>query len=221
MWLTLIALFSGFVAGLIHVYTGPDHLSAIAPLAAARRRGGWRVGLMWGLGHSTGVWLLTLLVLLLGELFPLEFLSSWSERLVGLVLIGVGAWGLHRALRVPVVRAQEHDHEHEQPTRLRGAAAIGLLHGLAGSSHLVSALPVLAVTGLTASLGPKLGYALGFGLAAILAMSVFGWVAGMMAVRTASAGLLVFRRLLGGCAMASIGVGCWWLFDGIRTALPV
>lgn len=218
MTLALVAILSGLLAGLLHVYAGPDHLSAIAPLAAEERRNGWRVGLLWGLGHSGGVWTLTLLVLLLGELLPVQLLSSWSERLVGLVLIAIGAWGLHRALRFPLMGAQDHGHRHDAAPHSGGAAAIGLLHGLAGTSHLVSALPVLAVSQLTPSLAPKIGYAFGFGLGSIIAMSVFGWVIGLLAHRTASSGMIVFRRLLSTCSVAAILVGCWWLVDGIRTA---
>lgn len=208
MGLTFFAIFSGLLAGMIHVYTGPDHLSAIAPLAAERRSTGWRVGLLWGLGHSGGVWILTLLVLLLGELVPVATLSGWSERLVGIVLIAVGAWGLHRAFRIPLTStdAENHAHPHSH-NRLRGAAAIGLVHGLAGSSHLVSVLPVLFVN----SLAPRLGYALGFGFGSIIAMSVFGAIIGLVASRSAGFGPLAFRRLLSVCAVMAIAVGCWWL----------
>lgn len=217
-----LAILTGVLMGLLHVYSGPDHLSAIAPIAADRRQDGWRVGLMWGLGHSSGVWVLTALVLLFRELIPIEMLSSWSERLVGLVLIGVGAWGVHRALqtRLPIAadagasHAHTADgHHHKMP---RGAAAIGMLHGLAGSSHLFTgALPIL----MADSLAARVGYAIGFGGGSIFAMVLFGALVGWAAQRSDRFGPIVFHRLLSFCSFAAIAVGCWWLVDGIRTAM--
>src|SRR5882672_577523 len=93
------ALMAGLFAGLLHVWSGPDHLAAVAPLSAewtrtaSRRRPSWMVGVRWGLGHSSGVMLIGLLSLIFREAFPLNSLSSISERLVGVVLIVIGLWG--------------------------------------------------------------------------------------------------------------------------------
>src|ERR1039458_1913039 len=51
----MIAVLTGLLAGLIHVWTGPDHLTAIAPLAVRRPERAWIPGARWGLGHSAGV----------------------------------------------------------------------------------------------------------------------------------------------------------------------
>ncbi len=107
---------AGLAAGAVHVLAGPDHLAAVAPLAADGRDRPWRTGLMWGAGHASGVLLVGLGALLLREVLPVESLAGWSERLVGVVLIGIGAWGISRALRQRVHRhAHSHDgtrHEH-------------------------------------------------------------------------------------------------------------
>ena len=113
---TLVAGLAGLSAGLIHALSGPDHLSAVAPLVINERSRRWRMGLFWGIGHSLGVWVVGLIALALRGFLPIESLSSWSERLVGAVLIGVGLWGLRRAFvaRLPA------PHVHR---RSRGPAA--------------------------------------------------------------------------------------------------
>ena len=63
----MFAVVAGLAAGLLHVFSGPDHLAAIAPLAADGDRGQWRAGLQWGIGHTTGVLLIGLLLLLFSE----------------------------------------------------------------------------------------------------------------------------------------------------------
>src|SRR4051812_24732234 len=68
----------GLSAGLGHVFSGPDHLTAIAPLAMKNPRRSWIAGAQWGLGHSTGVFVVGLLSLLLRDMLPQELISSWS-----------------------------------------------------------------------------------------------------------------------------------------------
>jgi len=96
----MIAAFTGLIAGAVHVWSGPDHLAAIAPLAARRRQAAWSPGLRWGFGHSAGVALVGLLSLWLRDLLPLDLLSTWGERLVGVMLFGIGLWALRKALKV-------------------------------------------------------------------------------------------------------------------------
>src|SRR5215467_9705630 len=103
----ILALIGGTVAGILHVWSGPDHLTAIAPLAVRRPRRAWVPGARWGLGHSAGVAVVGLLSLWLRDLLPLDLLSSWGERLVGVMLFGIGLWGLRKALS-----KQVHSHEH-------------------------------------------------------------------------------------------------------------
>src|SRR5215475_4368561 len=83
---TMIAAITGLIAGIIHVWSGPDHLAAIAPLAVRRPFRSWIPGARWGLGHSVGVGLIGVLSLLLRNLIPRELISQWGERLVGVML---------------------------------------------------------------------------------------------------------------------------------------
>ncbi len=86
----MIAAITGFLAGTIHVWSGPDHLAAIAPLAVRKPGHGWVPGARWGLGHSSGVAVVGLLSLWLRDLLPVNLLSTWGERMVGVMLFGIG-----------------------------------------------------------------------------------------------------------------------------------
>jgi hypothetical protein len=196
----LVASLAGALAGLVHVLSGPDHLAAVAPLASdGRGTSSWRAGALWGFGHSAGVIVVGLIALLLRGWLPIESLSSWSERMVGVVLIGIGLWGLHRAFRHRV-----HTHSH---THTPAAFGVGVLHGLAGSSHLLGVLPALALPGLAASMG----YLGGFGIGTIAGMSGFATVMGLIATRAQLRGPIATRWLLSGCSTLALIVGIAWL----------
>ena len=184
--------------GLIHVFSGPDHLAAVAPLSVdGGDRPRWRVGLQWGLGHTAGVMAIGLLLVAFRQILPLEAISSYSERLVGVALLVVGAWGLLRArARKPHVHASS------------GASfAMGALHGLAGSSHLFGVLPALALPTPVAAVA----YLGGFGVGAVLAMTVFSALVGAVAVTAARRGVNAYRGVLYACSLSAILVGGFWL----------
>lgn len=199
----------GLLAGLVHALSGPDHLSAVAPLVVEERRRGWTTGLLWGMGHSVGVWGVGLLALALRGLLPVDRLSSVSERLVGAVLIGVGLWGLRRVwLARSSGKPSEASHHHHLPARPSLAALwIGTLHGLAGSSHLLGILPALALPSAAASLA----YVVAFGLGSIAAMVAFSSALGLVALRLTTRGAGAYQAVLATFSALSIVVGGWWL----------
>jgi sulfite exporter TauE/SafE len=205
----LVTGLAGLTAGLIHALSGPDHLSAVAPLVINEPRRRWRMGLFWGIGHSLGVWLVGLIALALRGVLPVESLSSWSERLVGAVLIAVGLWGLRRAFvaRLPHAHPVE---EHPAKGRAgRVAVWIGGLHGLAGSSHILGLLPALALPSRAASLA----YVTGFGLGAVAAMTAFSSTFGLVADRITGRGLRAYQALLASFSLAAVVVGGYWLIS--------
>lgn len=219
----LLTIFVGLAAGAGHVFSGPDHLAAIAPIAVDQRRRTWRVGLLWGVGHSGGVWALAVLALAFREALPIDLLSSWGERMVGFVLIGVGLLGLRRVFRT---RVHSHEHEHDgvrhvhihaherKPDRdhpvehshAHSALGIGTLHGLAGTSHLLGVLPALLLPNRTAAVV----YVIAFGFGSIIAMTAFSWIVGLIAHRSERVGNRAYVLLLGACSAAAIVIGCYW-----------
>jgi hypothetical protein len=220
----IVAALSGFLAGFLHVLSGPDHLAAVAPLAVESRDRHWRPGFTWGMGHTGGVLVVGLLALLFRELLPVELLSSWGERMVGVVLIGIGIWGARRAAGL-TIHVHEHEHDgvrhahvhahqahapHAAPhphTHTRAAFAVGVLHGLAGSSHLLGVLPALAFATRTESIA----YLVAFGVATVTAMTVFAGIMGLFATRARAGGAAVYRNVLYACSIGAIVVGGVWL----------
>lgn len=193
----MLAFFAGLAAGLLHVFSGPDHLAAVAPLTADSDRRPWFTGLQWGVGHTAGVMLVVLLLLFARAQLPLDSISAYSERLVGVALIAVGLWGMWRAGRAA---APSHSHA--------GASfAMGALHGLAGSSHLFGVLPAMA---LSIPLDSML-YLGGFGLGAIAAMSAFAAGMGLLSVRFAGNNHRRYSGLLYASSGAALIIGGVWL----------
>jgi hypothetical protein len=218
----MIATITGLIAGIVHVWSGPDHLAAIAPLAVRRPRRSWAPGVRWGLGHSAGVAVVGLLSLWLRDLLPINLLSSWGERFVGVMLFAIGIWALRKALKV---HAHEHVHDgerhvhlhahshktaHEQPEahqHTHAAFGIGVLHGLAGSSHFLGVLPVLALP----TRAQAFAYLIAFAGGTVASMAAFSWIIGLLASRCANRSAQVYRALMGFCAATAMGVGCFWL----------
>jgi hypothetical protein len=225
----MISVITGMIAGAVHVVTGPDHLTAVAPLAVRRPRRAWLPGVRWGLGHSAGVGVVGLLSLWLREMIPVDLLSSWGERFVGVMLFGIGLWALRRALKHKV-HAHEHEHDgdrhvhfhvhHRQDNHggnqahlhAHAAFGIGTLHGLAGSSHFLGVLPALAFP----TRAEAIAYLVAFGVGTICAMAGFSWGMGWLAARFAHRGLNIYRGLMGACAVAAMVVGCFWLATSWR-----
>jgi hypothetical protein len=217
----MLALVTGAIAGFFHVLSGPDHLAAVAPLAVADRDRGWLAGWTWGLGHAAGVVAVALAAVAIRDVLPIEVLSAWSERIVGVALIGIGAWALRRSLKIQLAPHAHgglaHDHLHVKagPHWLRrfghahASFYMGVLHGVAGSSHLFGVLPALALPTRTAALL----YIGAFGIGSIVAMTAFAAAVATAGWRIRSSAA-VHRAMLMASAAVAVSVGGWWLFIG-------
>ncbi len=226
----MIVAIAGFLAGMQHVVTGPDHLAAIAPLAVHDRRAAWRSGIGWAVGHAGGVAIIALIAVALRDAatFDVSWLSGWSERLVGVVLIGIGLWGLRRTFSRQL-HTHVHDHDghrhvhvhlhskvesHEPSTgsahqHTHAAMAVGTLHGLAGGSHFVAVLPALAL-GTSSAVTYLVAYAAG----TVAAMAAFAWCMGLLSSRAGNAGAQWARGLMTLSSAAAVVVGAYWLLLG-------
>jgi ABC-type nickel/cobalt efflux system permease component RcnA len=225
----MFAIITGVLAGAAHVWAGPDHLAAIAPLAARRPARAWLPGVRWGLGHSAGVTLVGLLALWLRDALPLEFLSTWGERLVGVMLIGIGFWAIRRGMGTTLhVHVHEHDgdrhqhihahtsgHAHHSVRAHRhthAAVGIGVLHGLAGSSHFLGVLPALAFpTQLEAA-----AYLVAFALGTVFSMAMFSGLIGFTARRCSHRSTQVYRGFMSACGGAAMLVGAVWIVLSVQ-----
>lgn len=218
---TSLVVLSGLLAGAVHVVTGVDHMAALLPLSVGRRWRAWGAGVRWGLGHSAGVTLIGLAAVLLRERLDLALVEAWGERLVGLMLVVLGAWGVRRAAglhaHVHAHGGQEHTHLHAHPEAAarhdpqaahHGHAAFvaGTLHGVAGTAHLLGVLPALALPGPLASLA----YLLAFALGTIVAMGSFAALVGEGSARVAS-GAARLRGVAFAAGLLTVAVGLGWL----------
>lgn len=219
-------MLAGFAAGAIHVMTGPDHLAAISPIAIDNRKSPSIVGLKWGIGHTGGVCLIGGLALLLREIIPINFISGYSERLVGITLVFIGLWGIRKAYMKKALphkhlhAGQEHAHphlhhgnEHNSDTQTtihtHTAFGVGIIHGFAGSSHIVGILPALAFT----SRVEAVLYLLFFGIGTVLAMVAFSSAVGMVTRRLEIKGAVLFQRMLAVFSGFAVCLGVYWIFN--------
>jgi hypothetical protein len=219
----LLIVAAGIGAGLVHVFSGPDHLAAIAPLAMKRERGAWLTGLRWGMGHASGVVFVGVLSLILRGVLPVKLISSWSDRLIGALLIGIGFWTLRKALLIHThAHAHEgetHEHVHvhgrgvakahtaKRHLHTHAAFGIGTLHGLSGSAHFLAIIPALAMP----STSLAIIYLGCYGVGTVLAMILFASVINSLSMRFAGAAK-VYRGFMFACSGVAVSVGCIWLF---------
>ena len=218
----MLVAITGALAGLFHVLSGPDHLAAVAPLAAADRERGWFAGWTWGIGHASGVVVVAVVAAMLRDaLPPVDFISAWGERIVGVALIGIGAWALSRSARIGTAPhahgVLSHDHVHVKAgpawvRRLGHAHAsfyMGILHGVAGSSHFFGVLPALALPSQQATLV----YIGAFGVGTVVAMTAFAAAVGSIGWRVRP-GTVAHRAMMMSAAALALAVGGWWLIVG-------
>lgn len=222
---SLVILTGALLASAAHVLTGPDHLAAVVPLAVEHRRKALGIGAAWGLGHGAGVAVLGAIAHVALSQVQLESVSRLCEVLVGVLLVFVGVRALQRS-RMVVVHAHGHDHVHVRRhghvhvhlhvgdrsvgaadhlrrgrhRHLHGALGFGLLHGAAGGSHLIGALPALALPGAGAML-----YLGSYLVGAVVTMAVFAFACG----RVVPPGALPQALRLSG--VAAVGVGVVWV----------
>ncbi len=222
--MTQIPLIAGIIASALHVFSGPDHLAAVTPMAVNAQKKVWRIGFTWGLGHLVGMLLIGLLFLAFKEVIPVESISTHSEQLVGVVLIGIGLWTLYKIFAKEKIHSRPHIHsdgeafvhQHQQAHDIaenhakytqHSAFGIGLLHGLAGVAHFLLLLPALGFES-TAQSGQ---YIVGFAIGTVAAMTVYTFLLGKMtqSVTSTNGSLLRGIRVAGG--VFALVVGVVWL----------
>lgn len=98
---------------------------------------------------------------------------------------------------------ERHNPQAHQLHHSRGSYFVGLVHGAAGTGHLLGVLPSLALPPLAGSI-----YLVTYGIAAVIAMGGFGMLMGYIGYRLQPT---VLRSTMLGCGMLAIAVGIFWL----------
>jgi ABC-type nickel/cobalt efflux system permease component RcnA len=229
---TLAVLGIGLLFGLKHA-TEVDHVVAVSTIVS-QHRSVWRstlVGALWGAGHTAALLITGVFVLTLKIAIP-ERVSNWLEFCVALMIIGLGATALWRALRKRGdVHVHEHSHDglshvhvhfHESQTRhdvqrthTHAVSQIGLkpiligaMHGLAGSG----ALTLLVLTQIN-STGYGLLYLAVFGVGSIAGMLLMSGLIGLPFALTSRKFTGLHQRLQTAAAVVSLAFGFWYAYQ--------
>ncbi|HVF23788.1 MAG TPA: hypothetical protein VM941_11945 [Pyrinomonadaceae bacterium] len=229
---TFAVLGLGLLFGLKHA-TEVDHVVAVSTIVS-QHRNVWRatlVGALWGAGHTAALLITGVFVLALKIAIP-ERVSNWLEFCVALMIIGLGATALWRALRKRGdVHVHEHDHggmshvhvhfhepqtQHEaKRTHTHAVSQIGLkpiligaMHGLAGSG----ALTLLVLTQIK-STGYGLLYLAVFGVGSMAGMFLMSGLIGLPFALTSRKLTGLHHRLQTAAALVSLAFGFWYAFQ--------
>ena len=181
-------LFLGFIIGMRHALEA-DHIAAVAAITSKENslKSGLKHGAIWGLGHTTTLFLFGSAVIMMNTVISTE-LATILEAIVGIMLIGLGIDVLYRMFKQRIhFHSHSHDtqtshfhaHSHQGEKKAKHSAHqhshqpfpyrtlfIGFMHGLAGSAALV-----LLTLNTMNSVSLSISYILLFGLGSIIGMA--------------------------------------------------
>jgi hypothetical protein len=208
----LVVAAIAIVLGLRHA-TDPDHLTAVSTLVAGERadsRDAGRLGLVWGLGHATSLFVFGLPIVLFGAYLP-EGAQVAAETAVGVVIIALALRLLVRWRRGALRHV--HHHHHELPTRSpRAAYGIGLVHGTGGSAG-VGVLLLAAIPGHVQAVIALALFAAFTAVSMALASTSFGWVLARGGVQRS------VQAVVPALGALSLAFGAWYALGAVQ-AVP-
>jgi ABC-type nickel/cobalt efflux system permease component RcnA len=223
----LIVLLVAAILGLRHA-SDPDHLAAVTTLVAGRGAGSARraarLGLTWGLGHATSLFVFGVPIVLYRAYLP-EAVQSTAETAVGFLIVGLAVWLLirwrrgaflvheHEPERRPHVHVHAHTHArpHAGRTPLQ-AYAIGLVHGMGGSAG-VGVLLLASIQDRTLALGSLALFAVCTAVSMAALSTGFGLTLGTRRVRRS------FHVLAPSLGLVSLAFGVWYAL-GAQGVVP-
>ena len=203
-----------------------DHIAAVAAISTQQNsiRSTIKHGLVWGLGHTTTLFLFGSMVIWMDSVIP-EQLATYLEIAVGFMLIILGLDVLRRMLKEQIHfhlhrhknsathfhahshqgennhPQSKHQHSHDQKFPYR-TLFIGLMHGMAGSAALI-----LLTMETIDSLWAGLLYMLLFGLGSMLGMAIISAIIAIPLRASANGMTWMFNGLQAGIGVLTFGLG--------------
>ncbi|MEK6566153.1 MAG: sulfite exporter TauE/SafE family protein [Bacteroidota bacterium] len=218
----VLALFGGLALGCIHAFD-IDHIIAVS-VFASKYQDPWKaakLGISWGLGHTA-----TLLVLGLTSVafrFVISpFMQSVAETIVGVLLVGIGAWVLFSGAGKKHIHVHKHEHdglehvhvhshvEHEDHQHRHSLFLIGATHGFAGTAAIVLIVPLA----LSQSIATSALFLLLFGIGTIGSMTVLAFALGTVAKKLDPRTIPLVQNVAG---IVSVCVGLLWIGQSVRS----
>ena len=216
----------GLLLGIQHALD-PDHLIAVSTIVSEHKNFKWAslIGVFWGLGHTTTLLIVGLLVIGLRVSIPPR-LGEGLEFLVALMLVILGINVLRKAFGAERVHLHTHshspeththfhvhdnprqDHAHPHPFKaMRRPFIVGMVHGLAGSA----ALMLLVLSTIESPVGGLL-YIVIFGLGSVGGMLLLSGIIGLPFILTAQRFSAMNRwiRVFAGVASVTFGIYLGW-----------
>jgi len=224
---SLFAAFGlGLLLGIQHALD-PDHLIAVSTIVSEQRDFKWAslIGAFWGLGHTTTLFIVGMLVIGLRVTIPPR-LGSGLELSVASMLVILGVNVLRKSFGAERVHLHTHSHNpeththfhvHENPKQdhghghpfkaMRRPFIVGMVHGLAGSA----ALMLLVLSTIESPLGGLL-YIVIFGLGSVGGMLLLSGIISLPFILTAQRFTLMNRwiRVIAGVASVGFGLFLGW-----------
>ena len=214
--------------GLRHA-TDPDHLAAVTTLIASgqerTKRAAARLGLIWGLGHGTSLFLFGLPIVLFKAYLP-EPVQQGAEASVGVVIVALAIWLLVRWRRGAFhlhahahpggrhMHLHDHSKSHRHSVRTRSplqAYGIGLVHGMGGSAG-VGILLLAAIHNRGVAVAALALFALFTAVSMSLLSTGFGLTLSSDAARRS------FNRLAPALGVGSLLFGIWYALGALTIA---
>ncbi len=211
-----LPLLTALMLGSLHAFEA-DHIAAVTSFAVQKPSPQQSVGFgfRWAVGHGSSILIAGLFLIFLGLKVP-EHANAVMERLVGLVLIALGAWTM---MATRAMHAHEHTHHgsphlHLHSHLLSGGhdhkhapTLVGLMHGLAGAAPAVALVPLAmfdtAFGGIT--------YLLLFAIGTAVSMTVYALFAGYVAHRATRVAERFGRAVGQLTGLSTIIIGIVWL----------
>lgn len=221
---TVSVLLIGFVLGLQHAVEA-DHLAAVSTIVSEKKSllTASIVGGMWGLGHTTALFAVGVLVIFL-KLKISETIEARLEAVVGGMLILLGINALRKLFTAEKIHVhahshgeREHLHIHAHETEMAEAShhrfsprsiLVGMVHGLAGSAALM-----LLVVPTIASPAVALLYILIFGIGSIGGMMAMSLLIGLPVHFTANRFEFLNRGIRLAAGVFSFGLGAFIVYE--------